>query len=116
MEKAGPTLVRTVRLTIRPDLVQAFIDLFRNVAPEIRSMPGCRHLEIWQDQRYPNIFCTMSRWDSVEDLEAYRSSSLFKETWQVARTHFAAPPQAFSYHEFVEGIPASDNGRPRENG
>ena len=90
-------LLRTVRMTFRPEVVDAFLDeVFRPSAPRIRAFPGCRHLELWRDARYPNILTTFSQWDDVEALDHYRESELFRSTWARTTPMFAAPPVAHS--------------------
>lgn len=91
-------LLRTVRMTFRPDRVPEFLALFEATAPRIRSVPGCRHLELWEDARYPNILSTFSHWDDEAALNAYRHSALFKDTWAKTKPLFAAPPQAQSQY------------------
>lgn len=91
-----PLLIRTVRMVFRPDAVPAFLDLFEATAPRIRAHTGCRHLELWEDLRYPNVLSTYSVWDGEEALEAYRRSDLFRTTWARTKTWFAAPPVAHS--------------------
>ncbi len=85
-------------MTFRPDRVDAFLSLFDDAAPRIRAFPGCRHLELLQDERYPNIMSTLSHWDDDDALQQYRSSSLFRGTWTRTRSLFAAPPEARSFH------------------
>ena len=89
-------LLRTVRMTFRPDRLADFLDLFRDARPRISAAPGCRHLELWQDARFPNVLTTFSRWDSAEALDAYRRSDLFRETWARTTPLFAAAPVAYS--------------------
>lgn len=89
-------LIRTVRMTFRPDALEAFEALFEAAAPRIRAFPGCQHLELWRDASSPNILTTYSHWATAEALEAYRNSTLFKETWRKTRPLFSAPPRAFS--------------------
>jgi quinol monooxygenase YgiN len=89
-------LIRTVRMTFRPDALEAFAALFEAAAPRIRAFPGCRHLELWRDASYPNILTTYSHWSTAEALEQYRTSDLFKETWRQTRPLFSAPPRAIS--------------------
>ena len=91
-------LLRTVRMTFRPDRLAEFLDLFRAARPRIAAAPGCRHLELWQDARFPNILTTFSRWDDADALEAYRQSELFRTTWAETKPLFAAPPIAHSQH------------------
>lgn len=92
-------LIRTVRLTFAPAHVTSFLDLFRVARPRILAREGCRHLELWQDARYPNVFTTYSLWTGPDALEAYRESDLFRETWARTKPMFAAPPVAQSHHE-----------------
>ncbi len=92
-------LIRIVRMTFRPEALEAFMEIFDASAPKIRAFPGCLHLELWQDQHDPNILTTHSHWTGPDALERYRQSDLFKQTWAKTRPLFAAPPLAFSNHE-----------------
>ncbi len=99
-EAAGPDreLLRTVRMTFHPDRVADFLALFTEARPRISAAPGCHHVELWQDARFPAVLTTFSRWDSPEALEAYRASDLFRTTWARTTPLFAAPPEARSQH------------------
>ena len=90
-------LIRLVRMTVRPDAVDAFLGHFDRSAPQIRAFEGCTHLELWQDARFPNVLTTCSHWTGAEALERYRHSDLFRQTWAHVRPLFAARPQAFSH-------------------
>lgn len=90
-------LIRTVRMTFRPEAVPAFLELFAATAPQIRAFDGCHHLELWQDTRFRNILTTYSIWANEEHLQAYRASDLFKATWARTRSWFAAPAVAHSH-------------------
>ena len=90
-------LVRLVRMTFRPDAVDAFLDQFDDTAPQIRSFAGCRHLELWKDADHPAVFTTHSHWTSAEALDAYRDSDLFRNTWSSVKPLFADRPVAHSY-------------------
>ena len=99
-----PVLIRTVRMTFRPDRLDAFLgEVFRPSAPKIRAFPGCRHLALWRDARFPNVLTTYSHWDDAEALERYRTSELFRTTWARTTPLFAAAPVAHSQYE-VEGV------------
>ena len=65
----------------------------------IRAYPGVRHLELHRDVGQSNVFYTYSKWDGVEDLEAYRQSELFKGAWAQVKVWFLNKPQAFSLLE-----------------
>jgi quinol monooxygenase YgiN len=90
-------IIRIVRMTLEPHSVDRFHRLFNETAAQIRAFDGCDHLELWIDARFPNIITTYSIWRSEELLDAYRRSSLFRETWAQTRRMFAAPPSATSY-------------------
>lgn len=98
-------LLRTVRMTFRPDRLDAFHDLFREARPKIRAAHGCRHLELWEDARFPNVLTTFSEWDDADALEAYRQSDLFRETWARTTPLFAAAPVAHSQTRAASGGP-----------
>lgn len=89
-------LNRIVRMEFNPDHVKDFEGLFAQVKKQIRYFPGCLSLQVWTDPESPNVYFTFSRWETPEDLEAYRSSALFKDTWTQTKRWFCAKPQAFS--------------------
>ena len=89
-------LLRTVRMTFRPDRLEAFHALFRETRARIAAAPGCLHLELWEDTRFPNVLTTYSHWESAEALDAYRESDLFRTTWTRTTPLFAAAAVAHS--------------------
>jgi len=95
-------LIRIVRMTFRPEEVKRFLDNFDANKEKIRNFPGCRHLELWQDENQKNIFMTFSHWDSEEALNQYRDSELFKSVWSYTKTLFADKPSAFSSKKIEE--------------
>jgi len=99
-EPSSPVpLIRIVRMTFHPDAVEDFLTHFDTVSPHIRAFPGCRHLELWRDDRYPNVCSTYSHWDSADALKDYRQSDLFADAWRAAKSLFAARPIAHSYSQ-----------------
>ncbi|PJJ59289.1 putative quinol monooxygenase [Hymenobacter chitinivorans] len=91
-------LTRIVRMTFQPEKVVDFLAIFRDSENKIRTMPGCRHLELWQDADASHVYCTHSHWDSAADLDNYRRSVLFGQVWPATKRLFAAPPLAFSVY------------------
>jgi quinol monooxygenase YgiN len=89
-------IVRQVKLTFKPEKVSEFRELFKTAEDRIRNFPGCTHLELLKDIKYPNIFFTVSHWNSEADLEAYRQSELFKSVWYKTKTFFFKPAEAWS--------------------
>jgi quinol monooxygenase YgiN len=95
-------LIRVVRMTFKPEAVDAFLENFESNKLSIRNFPGCYHLELWQDQNSENIFMTYSYWESEEALNQYRDSELFKSVWSFTKTLFSEKPQAFSSKKLQE--------------
>ncbi len=89
-------ITRIVRLTIQPDKVEDFKLLFSESFPKISRYNGCRDLMLYQDYDESNVMITYSNWNSVEDLETYRKSELFRTTWDKVKPLFSSSPMAFS--------------------
>lgn len=89
-------LIRIVRMYFQADKVQDFLEVFESSKHLIRHFEGCKHLELWQDANYPNVFCTYSHWESEAHLENYRNSELFRITWAKTKPLFEKKPYAFS--------------------
>ncbi|MCF1750612.1 MULTISPECIES: putative quinol monooxygenase [Mariniradius] len=95
-------ILRVVRMTFQQDRVNDFLQNFKSNKEKIRNFPGCRYLELWQDEHHKNIFITYSHWESEEALNQYRDSELFKTVWGYTKTLFAAKPMAFSAKKIEE--------------
>jgi quinol monooxygenase YgiN len=97
-------IVRIVKMTFRPEECEPFIPLFQDRKQRIRGFEGCLHLELWRDSHDPCIFFTYSHWAAHQNLDHYRFSEFFKETWQLTKAKFAAPAQAWSVDQ-LEVLP-----------
>jgi len=95
-------IVRIVRLQLMAEKVEDFKNLFNNTYDRIRNFEGCRFLQLYTDDNDAAVFYTMSKWEVAEQLEVYRNSDLFKQTWAITKTYFAGPPQAFSLNKQVD--------------
>jgi quinol monooxygenase YgiN len=89
-------LIRIVRMTFEAEKTGDFLAVFSASKAIIRAMPGCQHVELLRDLDQPNVFVTHSHWDNAADLNAYRNSAFFKETWAKTKALFADKPLAFS--------------------
>ncbi len=89
-------LKRIVKLTFKAENIEAFQEIFKERGDRIAESPGCRSVELLQDQNDPRIFFTFSLWDSEEDLNNYRKSPLFGDTWKKTKALFDDKPQAWS--------------------
>ncbi len=101
-------LIRIVRLTLKPEKVEAFLTMFDAIKTKIRTFEGCEHLELLQDADYPNVVSTYSLWQDEKALLNYRNSAFFKEVWPRTKTMFAAPPTAFSSRQ-IRVVNLSEN-------
>lgn len=89
-------IVRIVQMNFRSDEVEQFVTLFQERKETIKKFKGCIHLELLQDCDNPTIFFTYSHWESVEDLDKYRFSEFFKETWTLTKALFTEKARAQS--------------------
>lgn len=92
-------ITRLVKLTLQPSKIDDFTSLFRSTRDSIRSFPGCSGVQLFRDLKNADIVFTYSTWDSAESLEAYRSSDLFRNTWEKAKACFSEPAEAWSLVE-----------------
>jgi heme-degrading monooxygenase HmoA len=79
--------------------IENFVILFEERKLLIRNFSGCNHLELWQDANDKNIFFTYSIWKSESDLNHYRFSEFFKDTWSKTKALFSEKPQAWSMNQ-----------------
>ncbi|MBT8232570.1 MAG: antibiotic biosynthesis monooxygenase [Saprospiraceae bacterium] len=91
-------IVRIVTMEFKRENIEAFKKVFEEKKERIRSFSGCQYLELLQgtDARN-NIFTTYSHWQSEEDLNNYRYSDLFKETWTETKALFSKKAVATSF-------------------
>ena len=91
-------IVRIVKMEFKEECVQDFIDLFESKKEEIRSFDGCRYLELLQGtEAKSKVFMTYSYWESEKELNNYRYSNLFEETWALTKKMFARKAEAISF-------------------
>ena len=96
--------VRIVKMSFHPKFIKDFLIMFDEKKMLIRNTNGCKLLELYQDKNNPEIFFTYSYWESESDLENYRNSELFKDTWAQTKTYFNDKPQAWSVDKKVSLI------------
>jgi heme-degrading monooxygenase HmoA len=89
-------ITRIVKMTFVPDGISDFLKVFEERRQFIADFDGCRSVKLLQDVDHPFIFFTYSKWDTVEHLNRYRESELFKNTWALVKVWFADKPDAWS--------------------
>lgn len=82
-------------MQFREDGVDDFLQMFGEKKELIRNFPGCMHVELRREEE-SGKFVTLSVWEKPEDLENYRHSDLFQETWKLTKSWFSGPAEAFS--------------------
>jgi heme-degrading monooxygenase HmoA len=93
-------IIRIVKMTFIESEILHFLDLFEQSKIQIRNMPGCSHLELLRDVNQPSVFFTYSIWNSENDLNNYRKSTLFNNVWAQTKIKFAQKPEAWSLQRF----------------
>ena len=82
------------------EFMQAEIENFRCIfliaQTQIEKMEGCLSVNLHQDLKQPEIFFTISNWDSDASLENYRQSELFIITWKKVKPLFAKKAETWS--------------------
>ncbi len=89
-------ITRVVKMTFKPESVQAFKEIFYASQKLICSFDGCNRVDLMMDLNNECVFFTLSYWDSDEDLNSYRQSYLFKNTWSKVKPLFSEKAEAWS--------------------
>ena len=88
-------------MTFEKENIPSFERIFKASSSQIRSFPGCLHLELLQDRENPQVFFTYSHWETEADLQAYRESDFFRKVWGQTRSLFGQPPRAWSLDKYI---------------
>jgi quinol monooxygenase YgiN len=94
-------ILRIVRLTILPDRTSDFLNHFNRIKHRILSFEGCSSLELHSALHHPNVFFTVSCWQSEFHLQNYQQSDFFKETWSIVKPLFEKKAEAWSLEKIA---------------
>ncbi len=89
-------MIRLVKLTIKQEEVEKFKSIFSASRGVILGFKGCEKLSLVVDNNNPQIMFTVSHWENESDLENYRNSDFFKNTWSTVKKMFDAAPEVWS--------------------
>ena len=89
-------IVRIVKMKFHPELEQEFLGVFHHSAENIRQFEGCLKMNLFKVKSDELTYMTISHWYSENDLENYRNSELFKNTWKAVKPLFSGPPEAWT--------------------
>lgn len=83
-------------MVFHKDKISDFLEIFNNSKPKILKSEGCQFVELRVNRNNSIEFFTISHWDDEIHLELYRSSDLFKNTWNKTKKLFSEKPQAWT--------------------
>ena len=88
-------IVRLVAMRFQPGMGQEFLRIFTEASHAIRTQRGCLYLSLLQST--PDDFVTVSHWQSIADLDAYRHGELFGSIWPRLKAMFRERAWAESF-------------------
>jgi len=89
-------ITRIVKMTFKPENIESFKEIFYASRKLIGAFEGCIRVDLMNDINNENIFFTLSIWNSEDDLNAYRQSYLFNNTWSKVKPLFSEKAEAWS--------------------
>lgn len=95
-------ITRLVHLDINPLKLSEFVRIFKSARPTILQSKGCQSVVLLQDVEHPSRVSTLSKWETLQDLDAYRNTPFFRETWEASKKTFQARASATSYSVLSE--------------
>lgn len=87
---------RIVKLHFKEEFINDFVKIFQEKEEFIKNWPGCLSLQLLQDVDSSSTFFTISTWQQLNDLDAYRASPGFKSTWEQIKPMFIDKAKAWS--------------------
>lgn len=92
-------ITRIVKMTFRPGTEADFQQVFRDSQPVIKTFAGCIEVNAFNDVANPLVYFTISKWESEDALNNYRSSEFFMQTWTKTKALFQDKAEAYSLSE-----------------
>ena len=89
-------IIRLVKMSFKEEGILPFQKIFHATKLKIANSPGCLKVELLQDIHIKTTFFTISSWESEQDLENYRKSELFRNTWEKVKPLFKDKAEAWS--------------------
>ena len=91
-------VVQIVRVPIRPDQRDRWLELIRANAAQTRAKDGCDAYQVGEDLETPNTFMLVEQWASIEAQYAHFRNPRFAELMEKLGDVLAGPPEV-SIHE-----------------
>jgi heme-degrading monooxygenase HmoA len=89
-------ITRIVKMTFKPENIDGFMEIFGTYQKQIRAFDGCSGVDLMKDLNNECVFFTLSFWNTEEDLNSYRESYIFKNTWSKVKPMFSEKAEAWS--------------------
>lgn len=89
-------ITRLVKMTFLSEKISVFLGIYEESYMKITSSEGCVEVQLKRDVNNPNVFFTISKWKSENDLKKYRESKLFKSVWGRTKILFAEKAEAWT--------------------
>lgn len=90
-----------VRLRVKPEGRNAFVEGFREVIPQARSARGNYVFDLYQEAGDPNGFVLVERWQSVAAHEAHLGQAYSKKLDGIVPGTLAQPPERYLLRDVV---------------
>lgn len=89
-------ITRIVKMKFKPENVETFREIFDQSKKMISEFEGCLKLNLFKDSKDESTYFTISLWNTENDLNNYRDSYLFKNTWSKVKPLFSEKAEAWS--------------------
>ena len=83
-------------MTFKPENIDGFKEIFGVYQKQIRAFDGCSGVDLMKDLNNECVYFTLSFWNTEEDLNSYRESYIFKNTWSKVKPMFSEKAEAWS--------------------
>lgn len=100
-------IIRKVDLEIDPRKIEEFEKIFTSRNPALNKVQGCHRVELIKHPEIEFGYSTLSMWDSEDDLNSYRNSVYFCETWKMLKPLFTTKAVAVTYELIHQSIVSS---------
>jgi autoinducer 2-degrading protein len=89
-------ITRIVKMTFKPENIDGFRESFGAYQKQIRAFDGCSGVDLMKDLNNECVYFTLSYWNTEDDLNSYRESYIFKNTWSKVKPMFSEKAEAWS--------------------
>lgn len=89
-------ITRIVKMIFRAEEISNFLEVFEANKALIAGSEGCTSLQLLRQKDEPDVYFTISVWESEDFLNQYRHSELFAQVWGKTKKMFAGKPEAWT--------------------